>query len=239
MPHRAHADDVAGDRDFDRLFGALAHDLQSDLGVDRAAHLFDRLVEGHALHGFVVEMRDHVIGADAGLGGGRIVDRHHDLDEPILHRDLDAEAAELAARLHLHVAEALRVHVARMRVEPVEHAVDRRFDQLGVFRLLDIVRAHPLEYVAEQVELTISVGRRGFGDGARQHRRRLNGDHGGRGASQGPEEHQGSLTHHPRTFSLLFVAHRRGLEASQIPLSSDRPGSEKLEAPASSSTGAQ
>ena len=41
----------------------------------------------------------------AGLGGGRIVDRRDDLDQPVLHRDLDAEAAELAARLDLHVAE--------------------------------------------------------------------------------------------------------------------------------------
>ena len=33
----------------------------------------------------------------------------------VLLRDLDAEAAELALGLHLHVAEALGVHVARMR----------------------------------------------------------------------------------------------------------------------------
>ena len=45
-------------------------------------------------------LRDHVIGADAGLRRRPIVDRCHDLDEPILHRDLDSEAAERAARLH-------------------------------------------------------------------------------------------------------------------------------------------
>jgi hypothetical protein len=205
MPHRAHADDVAGDGDVDRLVGALAHDAQSDLGVDPPAHLFDGLIECHAVHRLVVDMRDHVIGADAGLRRRGIVDRRYDLDEPILHRDLDTEAAELAARLHLHVAEALRIHVARMRVEPVEHPVDCRFDELGVVGLLDIMRAHPLENVAEQVELAIGVGWCGFRDGARQHRGRLDRDHGERGAGQGPEEHQGSLTHHPRAFSLLLV----------------------------------
>ncbi len=51
----------------------------------------------------------------------------------------------------------LRVHVARMRIETGEHAVDRRFDQLGVVRLLDIVGAHALEHVAEQIELAIGV----------------------------------------------------------------------------------
>ncbi len=34
----------------DRLLGALAHDLQVDLGVDQTAHLLDRLIERQALH---------------------------------------------------------------------------------------------------------------------------------------------------------------------------------------------
>ena len=53
-------------------------------------------------------MGDEVVGLQAGLGGGRVVDRRDDLDDAVLHRDLDAEAAELAARLHLHVAVVLR-----------------------------------------------------------------------------------------------------------------------------------
>ena len=106
--HRAHADDVARDRHLDRLVLALAHDLELDLGVHRAAHLLDRLIEGEALHRLVVEMGDDVVGHDAGLGRRRVVDRRHHLDQAVFHRDFDAEAAELAARLHLHVAEALR-----------------------------------------------------------------------------------------------------------------------------------
>ena len=95
---------------------------------------------------------------DAGLGGRRIVDGRDDLEDVVLHRDLDAEAAELALGLDLHVLEALGVHVARMRIERGEHAVDGRFDQLAVVGLLDIVGAHALEHVAEQVELLVSVG---------------------------------------------------------------------------------
>ena len=157
--HRAHADDVAGDRHLDRLVLALAHDGELDLGVHRAAHLLDGLIEGQALHLLAVELGDDVVRHDAGLGGGRLVDRGHDLDEAVFHRDFDAEPAEFAAGLHLHVAEALGVHVARMRIEPGEHAVDRSFDQLAVVRLLDIFGAHPLEHVAEQVELPVGVGR--------------------------------------------------------------------------------
>ena len=104
--HGPHADDVAGDRDFDRLVLALAHDGELDLGVHRAAHLLDRLVQGEALHLLVVELGDDVVGHDAGLGGGRVVDRRDDLDQAVFHGDFDAEPAELAAGLHLHVAEA-------------------------------------------------------------------------------------------------------------------------------------
>ena len=66
---------------------------------------------------FVVELGDDVVGQDAGLGSRRIVDRRHHLDQAVFHRDFDAEAAEFAAGLHLHVAEALGVHVAGMRIE--------------------------------------------------------------------------------------------------------------------------
>ena len=80
------------------------------------------------------------------------------LTSAVLHRDLDAEAAELALHLHLHVAEVLGVHVARMRIERGQHAVDRRLDELLVGDLLDIIGAHPLEHLAEQIELAVGVG---------------------------------------------------------------------------------
>jgi len=143
----------------------------------------------------------------ARLGGRRLVDRRHDLDQAVFLRDLDAEPAELATDLNLHVAEALRVHVARMRIEPVEHAVDGRFDQLGVVRLLDVMRAHALKDVAEQTELAVGVCPRRLG--ARPDRRhgRLGRKQGHGGACRRAQENQESLAHHPRNLSLSGVAH--------------------------------
>ena len=106
---------------------------------------------------------------------GRVVDRRHDLDEAVLHRHLDAEAAELALGLDLHFLETLGVHVARMRIERGEHAVDGGFDHLLFIRRLDIVGAHPIEHVAEQIELLVGVGirrRDGAIEGLPHHRRR-------------------------------------------------------------------
>ncbi len=186
--HRADADVVAHQGDVDRIVLTLADDLELDLGVDRAAHLLDGLVESQALHRLVVEIGDDVIGHDAGAGGRRVVDRRDHLDQTVFHRDLDAEAAELTAGLHLHVAEALGVHVARMRIEAGEHAADGGFDQLGVVGLLDIVGAHALEDVAEQIELTIGVRSGGSRAGAHEHRARLGHEQRQRRTGGGAEE---------------------------------------------------
>ena len=40
---------------------------------------------------------------------------------------------------------SLRIHVARMRIEPAEYPVDCPFDELGVVGLVHIMRAHTLK----------------------------------------------------------------------------------------------
>ena len=174
------------------------------------AHLVHGLVQRHPLDRLAVEVGDDIAGQNPGTRRRGIVDRGDHLDGAVLLGDLDAEAAELAARLHLHVAVALGVHVARMRIEPGEHAVDRRLDQLGVVGLVDIVDAHALEDVAEQVDRVVGVGRRG-GVGARTRaergQRRLRDHQRQRGPRRAAEKNQKSLPHHPRTFALSGVAH--------------------------------
>jgi len=124
-----------------------------------------------------------------------------------IHGDLDAETAELTAGLHLHVAEAVRIHVTRMRIEAGQHAIDRRFDELAVVRFFDVIGAHALEHVAEQIKRPVSVrccrpcgGTHQECVGLRQQQRRHDAD-------QCTEENQGSFAHHPRTFSPSLVAH--------------------------------
>ena len=153
---RAHADDVADDLDVER-FLAFAQDGQRDRRIDLAAHLVDGLVEGETLDLLAIKLGDEIVGHDAGPGGGRFVDRRHHLDDAVFHGHFDAQPAEFAAGLHLHVLEALGGHVARMRIERGQHAVDRRFDQLLFFRHFDIVRPDAIEHVAEEIKLLVSV----------------------------------------------------------------------------------
>ena len=133
--HRLHADAVARQLLLEGLL-ALALDGEHDVGADLAAHLVDGLVQRHALDFGAVDLGDQVVGHDAGALGGRIVDGRDHLDHAVLHRHFDAEPAEFAAGLDAHVLELLLVHVARMRIERGQHAVDRRLDHLALVGLL-------------------------------------------------------------------------------------------------------
>ena len=196
---RVDADHVAHDLDVERLVLAPAHDRQGDRRVDGPAHLLDRLLERQPDDLLAVEMRDQVVGLQAGLGRRRVVDRRNHLDDAVLHRHLDAEPAELALGLHLHVAEVLRVEVGGVRIERRQHAVDGRVDQHAVVGLLDVVGAHALQHVAEQVELLVDLGVGGgrrVGPGDVEH---------GRGAGEAGQHHESperevGFARHPCTF---------------------------------------
>ena len=155
---RMDRDDVAHEADIEGLLDAGAGDAEDDRRVDVAAHPVDRLIEVEALDALAVERDDHVAGEDAGPRGRGIVDRGDHLDHPFLHRDFDAQPAELAARLDLHVLEVLGAEIARMGIERGQHAVDGRLDQRAVIRALDIIGADAFEHIAEEIELPVGVG---------------------------------------------------------------------------------
>ena len=154
--HRTDLDDGAGYREVERLFHPAAADGERDLGVNGAAHLVDRLLEGEPEHLLAVEMGHQVSWLDAGALRGRVVDRRDHLDEAVLHRDLDTEAAELATRLNLNFLVALGVVILRMRVERADHALDGGIDQLRRAHLLNVFAADFFEDFAKQIELVVS-----------------------------------------------------------------------------------
>ena len=173
---------------------------EHDVGVGRAAHALDGLGQGEAQHRFVVEMGDQVAGLQTRAMRRRVVDRRDHLDEAVLHRDLDAEPADLAAALDLHFPEILGVQIARMRVERGQHAVDRGLDQLFVAHIGDVIRAHPFEHVAEQVEQAIGLGRV---------RLRLALDRSGQ-KKEGRNRCEFPHSHYPPTLSLFSVSQGNG-----------------------------
>ena len=84
---------------------------------------------------------------------GRVVDGGDDLDEAILHADLDPEAAELAAGAGLQVLVVVRDQVGRVRVEAGQHAPDGVLHQRLVIDVLDVVLLDLGEDFAERAQL--------------------------------------------------------------------------------------
>src|SRR5690606_28753113 len=151
-PFAAHAGDLdlgALEGDYQRLARAFANDGQIDGGAGLAAHHPHRLVEAETLYRRVVEPGDDVAALDAGAMGRGVVDRGHDLDQPVLEGDLDAETAEAALRADLDLLEHLRVEIRRVWIEPAEHAVDGLAQQVDVADFLDVVVLDQAEYLGE------------------------------------------------------------------------------------------
>ena len=86
------------------------------------------------------------------MRGRRIVHRGDDLDEAVLLRDLQTDTAEAARGLDFHIRHFLGVHVARMRIERTDHAVDSAADKLRIADVADIFRFDALECFVEQPE---------------------------------------------------------------------------------------
>ena len=170
-------DHVAHHGDFDRLVLAVAHDRQAQLGAWLATHLLYRLIERHALHRLFVEPDDQITRTHARPLRRCVVDRGDDLDEPILHANLDAQAAELAAGADADIAVVLFVEIRGMRIQAAEHALNGILEELSVVDRLDIVLLDASEHFGKYAQLfqRQTIGRlRRFG-----HRRSFIGHHAG------------------------------------------------------------
>src|SRR3569832_2303392 len=56
-------------------------------------------------------------------------------------------------RTHLQILEAFSIEAGRMRVQPAQHAVDRRRDQLLVVDRFDIIALDTGKYIGEGTQL--------------------------------------------------------------------------------------
>jgi hypothetical protein len=118
---------MRGGGSIDGGWHAVAIDVDVDVRVGVAAQAVDGLVERHVRRRLVVDADDVVLGLDADANRGRVGHGPLDRDAVLLvHLDDDAQAAELALGLRLHVLVRLDVEQHRVRVERVEHAVRGR-----------------------------------------------------------------------------------------------------------------
>ena len=167
---------------------------QADVGIGGAAHAVHRLVQGQALNLLAVQMGDEVAGLDAGAVGRGVVDGRNHLDPAVFHGHFNAQAAEFALGIDVHVLGVLGVQIAGMGIQRTKHAVQGRFHQLFIIDRLDIFGADLLKDVGKQIHQFVSVfifrgsKRRSKGQGHHDCRGSKQGDQGG-----GFEGHPGTL----------------------------------------------
>jgi hypothetical protein len=73
----------------------------------------------------------------------------------VLDPDFYSESAELALRGNLEVLEAIGIQEVGMRVEPVDHPVDRFLDELLVGNRLDVIALDPAEHGGQELQVFI------------------------------------------------------------------------------------
>ena len=124
----------------------LGHVVALDRHLDQRAlgaaqQLEDVVVGDRARHVLVVDLDDAVAGADAEAERRRALERRDDDELAVADLELDADARVVAVELVAERLVALGRHVDRVRVERLQHAVDRALDQLLVVERLDVLRA--------------------------------------------------------------------------------------------------
>ena len=195
--HALDDDFLARQREGQRGVELLAGNGKDDLRSRFAAHFLYRVGERHAAGCDVVDLDDQVARLDPGAERRRVFDRRDHFDDAVFDADFDAEPAESALGRHLQLAESLGVEEVRVRVEPVDHAVDGFADQLVVGNRLDVIALDPAEDRGEELQIVIRDRQPGF---LFRHRREI--------------EAQQQAEHCPQTDQsrlLPAVAHRKPL----------------------------
>ena len=95
----------------------VAADSEADLASRRASHQFHRVGECEAENRRAVDMGDEVAAFQPGARAGGPLDGGYDLNQPVLHRHFDADAAEFAARAQLHLPVDIGREIVGMEVE--------------------------------------------------------------------------------------------------------------------------
>ncbi len=133
---RLHVDHLAGHAELPRLAAGPLH-RDRDLGLRAPPQPVDGLLQVEVHGGLLVDAGDDVLGLDAGPLGGGVLEHLHHREGAVAHADDEAEAAELAPGLELHLLRVLGLEEDGVRVERGEHAV-----RGGVLDLAQVLLGH-------------------------------------------------------------------------------------------------
>ena len=130
-----------------RLLPLVLHD-DRDARARLSAHPVHCLLQLHGDGGVGVDLRDHIALLDACAPRRRVLQHLSHRQAVVDHRDDEAEPAELAARLDLHLLVEVRLQQPAVRIQRREHAVDGGVFDLALVALRDEVVADEREHLA-------------------------------------------------------------------------------------------
>ena len=104
-----------------------------------------------AVHGHVVDGRNHVACSNTRLGRGRAIQRRDDDDLAVLHRYLDADAGVLARARDLDIVVLVAVEIGRIGIQRGHHAPHGGLQQAMIVDGLDVLALDLTHHLGEQL----------------------------------------------------------------------------------------
>ena len=122
-------------------------DEQPDLGALFAANLPDRVHEGHVLGGLAVDFEDEVARLQSGLERRGVFDGRDNDEASLVEAYFDADAAEFACGVDLHVLVIGRGEVGGVGVQLFNHTLDGVVDEVLAGHGLDVITLNHVKHL--------------------------------------------------------------------------------------------
>ena len=108
-----------------------------------------------------IDLKDLISCQDTRFKSRRILDRRDDGENTVFGRDLDPQTFKASLRLCLHLLKDLRRHESGVRVQGLQHSLDRPINEILRIRLLDIFLLNEAEDIGEDLQILIRAARKG------------------------------------------------------------------------------
>ena len=169
--HARDPDDLAREGVIFDVVAGRAQDRERDLPADFAPELRDGVVHVELFRGLSIDFQNLIAWEQAGLEPRRVFHRRDNGEHAIAHGDDDAEAAELAPGVVLHILVADRLHELAVRIEIGHHAAQRAVDEVVVadFLFVHVILPDEQQRAGEDRDLVVG-GFLGRGEHGGRHR---------------------------------------------------------------------
>ncbi|OQC73336.1 MAG: hypothetical protein BWX45_00528 [Deltaproteobacteria bacterium ADurb.Bin002] len=147
----------AGQRDVPRLDHILPQNRYGHLGVFRAAQLLHGLHNRNVFCGFTVNLDDRIAGFHARLERRCVLDGGHYRQHVLQDGNFNADSAETPLRFHFQLLVKLRRHKRAVRIERLDHAVDRALNQNRRIDFFHVVFLHHIQDFIEGFNLLVNI----------------------------------------------------------------------------------